>query len=117
FPLGLVRRVIQRTDTQLTHGLAGLQLGEFIYEKPAFPESEYTFKHALTQEVAYNSVLMERRRELHERTASALEELFAGRLDEQVDALAHHYSRSGNAAKAVGFLRRAAEQARTRSAY
>jgi class 3 adenylate cyclase/tetratricopeptide (TPR) repeat protein len=117
FPLGLVRRVIQRTDTELTHGLAGLQLGEFIYETPAFPESEYTFKHALTQEVAYNSVLMERRRELHERTATALEALFAGKLDEQVDALAHHYSRSGNAAKAVGFLRRAAEQARTRSAY
>jgi class 3 adenylate cyclase/tetratricopeptide (TPR) repeat protein len=117
FPFGLVRRVIQSTENELTRGLARLQLGEFIYEQPAFPESEYTFKHALTQEVAYNSVLIERRRELHERTAAALEELFAGKLDEQVDALAHHYSRSGNAAKAVGFLRRAAEQARARSAY
>ncbi|HXZ87361.1 MAG TPA: adenylate/guanylate cyclase domain-containing protein, partial [Candidatus Binataceae bacterium] len=117
FPLGLVRRVTAQTESELTQGLARLQLGEFIYEKPAFPESEYTFKHALTQEVAYNSLLIERRRELHERAAAALEELFAGQLDEQVDALAHHYSRSGNAAKAVGFLRRAAEQARTRSAY
>jgi len=117
FPLGLVRRVAQQAESELTRGLARLQLGEFIYERPAFPESEYTFKHALTQEVAYNSVLFERRRELHERAAAALEELFAGKLDEQVDALAHHYSRSGNAAKAVGFLRRAAEQARTRSAY
>jgi tetratricopeptide (TPR) repeat protein len=113
----LVRRVILRTENELAQGLDKLQLGEFIYEKPAFPESEYTFKHALTQEVAYNSVLIERRRELHERTAAGLEELFAGKLDDQVDALAHHYSRSGNAAKAVGFLRLAAEQARTRSAY
>jgi class 3 adenylate cyclase/tetratricopeptide (TPR) repeat protein len=117
FPFGLVRRVIQSAENELMRGLARLQLGEFIYEQPAFPESEYTFKHALTQEVAYNSVLIERRRELHERTAIALEELFAGKLDEQIDALAHHYSRSGNAAKAVGFLQRAAEQARTRSAY
>jgi class 3 adenylate cyclase/predicted ATPase len=117
FPFGLVRRVTHRMENELAPELAQLQLGEFIYEKPAFPESEYTFKHALTQEVAYNSVLIERRRELHERTALALEELFAGKLDEQVDALAHHYSRSGNAAKAVGFLLRAAEQARARSAY
>jgi len=117
FPFGLVRGVLEQTEHELTQGLAHLQLGEFIYERPAFPESEYTFNHALTQEVAYNSVLLERRRELHERTALALEELFAGKLDEQVDALAHHYSRSGNAAKAVGFLRRAAEQARARSAY
>jgi tetratricopeptide (TPR) repeat protein len=117
FPFGLVRRVVPRMENELTQGLDSLQLGEFIYERPAFPESEYTFNHALTQEVAYNSLLFERRRELHERTATALEELFADNLDEQVDALAHHYGRSGNAAKAIGFLRRAAEQARARSAY
>ena len=117
FPFGLVRRVVPRMENELTQGLDSLRLGEFIYERPAFPESEYTFNHALTQEVAYNSLLFERRRELHERTATALEELFADKLDEQVDALAHHYSRSGNAAKAIGFLRRAAEQARARSAY
>jgi tetratricopeptide (TPR) repeat protein len=117
FPLGLVRGVSQMSESELARGLGRLQLGEFIYERPAFPESEYTFKHALTQEVAYNSLLIERRRELHERTAAALEELFADKLDEQVDALAHHYSRGGDAAKAVGYLRRAAEQARARSAY
>ena len=68
----------RRPDEELTQELARLQLGEFIYERPAFPESEYTFKHALTQEVAYNSVLSERRREVHERAAIAIEELFAG---------------------------------------
>jgi class 3 adenylate cyclase/tetratricopeptide (TPR) repeat protein len=117
FPFGLVRRVTGRSENELAGGLSRLQLGEFIYEKPAFPESDYTFSHALTQEVAYNSLLTERRREVHERTAVSLEEIFAGKLDEQVDALAHHYSRSGNAAKAVGFLQLAAEQARARSAY
>ncbi len=117
FSLGLVRRVARRSEDELTRGLAKLQLGEFIYEKPAFPESEYTFKHALTQEVAYNSVLFERRREIHGRAAAAIEELFAEKLDDHLAALAHHYGRGGNAAKAVGFLRLAAVQARTRSAY
>ena len=117
FTLALIRQVVGSSAAELECMLDNLQSGEFIYEQPAFPNPEYTFKHALTQEVAYNSLLIERRRELHERTAAALEELFAGKLDEQADALAHHYSRSGNAAKAVGFLHRAAEQARTRSAY
>jgi predicted ATPase/class 3 adenylate cyclase len=117
FSLGLVRRVTQRSEEDLSRTLAKLQLGEFIYEKPAFPESEYTFKHALTQEVAYNSVLFERRREIHGRAAAAIEELFAEKLDDHLAALAHHYSRSGSAEKAVGFLRLAAVQARTRSAY
>ncbi|MGH7933444.1 MAG: adenylate/guanylate cyclase domain-containing protein [Candidatus Binataceae bacterium] len=117
FPLGLVRRVTRRSEDELSPELARLQLGEFIYEKPAFPESEYTFKHALTQEVAYNSLLIERRRQVHERAAAAIEELFAEQLDDHLGELAHHYGRSGNAAKAVGFLRLAAEQARARSAY
>ncbi|HYL60446.1 MAG TPA: adenylate/guanylate cyclase domain-containing protein, partial [Candidatus Acidoferrales bacterium] len=117
FPLGLLRRVIAKSDDALTQTLASLQLGEFIYEQPAFPESEYTFKHALTQEVAYDSVLIERRRQIHERTAAAIEELFAATLDDHVADLANHFSRSGNASKAVNYLRRAAEQSRTRSAY
>src|SRR5262249_39070043 len=90
---------------------------EFLYEQPAFPEPEYTFKHALTQEVAYNSVLLERRRVLHERAAQAIEERFAERLPEHYNALAHHYSRSGNSAKAVDYLHRAGQQAVERSAY
>ena len=57
--------------------LADLQLGEFIYEQPAFPDVEYIFKHALTQEVAYNSVLVERRKLLHERAGTAMESLYA----------------------------------------
>jgi predicted ATPase len=55
----------------LDRALRLLQSGEFVYEQPAFPDPEYVFKHALTQEVAYNSVLIERRKLLHERAGAA----------------------------------------------
>ncbi len=110
FPLGLIRRVVQRADAELDRMLAELQLAEFIYEQPAFPEVEYTFKHALTQEVAYNSILSERRKALHERAGQAIERLYADHLDDHLDGLAHHYSRSPNAGKAVHYLHLAAEQ-------
>jgi class 3 adenylate cyclase/tetratricopeptide (TPR) repeat protein len=117
FPLGLVRRVVGKPDDELAPMLANLQAAEFIYEQPAFPENEYTFKHALTQEVAYGSVLMERRKIIHERTAAALEAAFAETLDDHLAELAHHYGHGANASKAIEYLRRAAEQAGARSAY
>ena len=76
--------------------LADLQAGEFIYEQPALTDAEYIFKHALTQEVAYNSLLIERRKLLHERAGQALESMFAEQLDDHLGELAHHYSRSDN---------------------
>src|SRR5712692_236269 len=116
-PLGLIRRVsAQLPDEQLERQLSELQLGEFIYEQPALPEVEYTFKHALTQAVAYNSVLSERRKQLHERAAQAIEALFGSQLENHLSELAHHYSRSSNAPKAVEYLQRASEQAIERSA-
>jgi predicted ATPase len=96
--------------------LAHLQTAEFVYERPAFPEVEYTFKHALTQDVAYNSLLHERRKPLHERTAQAIETLFRSRLDDHYSDLAQHYSRSGNTQKAVDYLGLAGQQAVQRSA-
>jgi class 3 adenylate cyclase/tetratricopeptide (TPR) repeat protein len=108
FSLGLVRQVTDKADDVLERMLANLQLGEFIYEQPAFPELEYTFKHALTQEVAYHSVLTERRRMLHERAGAALEQLFHERLDEHLEELARHYQSSANVAKAVHYLSLAA---------
>ena len=68
FPFGLVRSVTRKSDDDLNRMLNDLQLAEFIYEQPAVGDIEYIFKHALTQEVAYNSVLIERRQQLHERT-------------------------------------------------
>ena len=76
FPVSLIRAVLARSDDELNRLLNDLQLGEFIYEQPAVGDTEYIFKHALTQEVAYNSVLIERRQQLHGRTAAALETLY-----------------------------------------
>jgi predicted ATPase len=105
FPLGLIASVTQTSHDELERMLSALQLGEFIYEQPAFPEVEYKFKHALTQEVAYNSVLTERRKSLHERAGRGIESLYGSRLEDHFDELAHHYSRSDNAPKAVEYLR------------
>src|SRR5262249_21814285 len=117
FPLGLLRQVIPHSNEELYRLLSSLQHKEFLYEQPAFPEVEYIFKHALTQEVAYSSLLMERRKALHEQTAQAIEYLYHDRLDEHYDELAHHYQRSGNTEKAVTYLRKAGQQAVQRSAY
>ena len=117
FPLSLIRAVVTKSDDELNRLLNHLQLGEFIYEQPAITDTEYIFKHALTQQVAYDSVLMERRQQLHERTASALEKLYASSIEEHLAALAHHYGRSANFDKAVQFLMRAGQQARERSAF
>jgi tetratricopeptide (TPR) repeat protein len=113
----LAQRVAEHGDEELHGLLAGLQAREFIYEQPAFPEPEYTFKHALTQEVAYGSVLGARRQVLHERTAHAIEEVFRYNLDAQYAELARHYSRTDNVAKAVEYLRLAGIQAAERGAY
>jgi len=116
FPLGVIKQVMQRPEDELERMLAALQLGEFVYEQPAFPETEYVFKHALTQEVAYGSLLVERRKELHERTAAQIEVLFNSRLEDHYGDLAHHYSCSGNSLKALEYLQLAAQQAIERSA-
>jgi len=97
--------------------LTDLRAAEFIYEQPALTEAAYIFKHALTQEVAYDSLLIERRKFLHERTGQALESMFAEQLDDHFGKLAHHYSRSDNVSKAVEYLGRAGQQAMQRSAY
>jgi predicted ATPase len=117
FQLGLIRAVTAKSDDALSRMLGDLQLAEFIYEQPALGDIEYSFKHALTQEVAYNSVLIERRKLLHERAAEALETMFAAQLDDHLEELAHHYSRGDNLEKAVKYLGQAGQQAAQRSAY
>jgi predicted ATPase len=116
FSLSLLKQVANKSEDELQRLLSHLQAAEFIYEQPAFPELEYVFKHALTQEVAYNSLLVERRKALHERTAQAIEALFHSQLDDHYGELAHHYSRSGNTLKAVEYLSLAGQQAVQRSA-
>jgi predicted ATPase len=106
FSSRLIKHVARKSDGELERMLSALQLAEFIYEQPATGDVEYTFKHALTLEVGYNSVLVERRRLLHERAAQAIEALFSDRLEDHLAELAHHYDRSGNGRKAVEYLGR-----------
>src|SRR5216683_1982459 len=116
-PLGLVRQVASYADTRLDRMLAELQAAEFIYEQPALTDIEYAFKHALTQEVAYNSLLIERRKLLHGRAGAAIEALYADRLDDYLSELARHYQRSTNIEKAREYLGRAGQQAIQRSSH
>ena len=112
FALSLVRRVVDGPkDDELDRKLANLQMAEFIYEQPSTGDVEYIFKHALTQEVAYNSLLIERRKQLHERVAVALESIFGGRLEEHLDLLAHHYAEGGRPDLAADYLLRAGRKA------
>jgi class 3 adenylate cyclase len=117
FALNLVQHITASADDLLEPMLKGLQAGEFIYEQPASGETQYTFKHALTQEVAYNSLLVERRKLLHQRAGEAIEALFKERIDDHLAELAHHYSHSANTRKAAEYLFRAGSQAAARSAY
>lgn len=110
FKLALVRKVAAKPGLELEPMLSELQLGEFIYEQPASGDIEYIFKHALTHDVAYNSMLNERRRVLHGRIGAALESMYPDSLDDHVAELAHHYARSGNPLKAVEYCLRAVEQ-------
>jgi len=101
----------------LPAGLARLQAAEFLYETSLFPDAGYTFKHALTHEVTYGSLLQERRRTLHARTAEAIEGLYPERLAEHVERLAHHALRGEAWEKAVTFLQQAGAKAVNRSAH
>ncbi len=115
-PFGLLQAIADQSEEELRHGLTRLQSAEFLYETSLFPEIEYTFKHALTHEVAYGSVLQERRRALHARIVEAIEKLYSERLTEQVERLAHHASRGELWGKAVDCLHQAGKKAAGHSA-
>ena len=116
-PVALLRSIAELPEDQVQRGLAHLQTGEFLYEMNLFPEMEYTFKHALTHEVAYASLLQERRRVLHARMVEVIEQLYPGRLAEHVERLALHASRGELWPKAVGYGRDAGAKALARSAH
>jgi class 3 adenylate cyclase/tetratricopeptide (TPR) repeat protein len=113
---GLLQALAELPDEPLRRGLTNLQSGEFIFETQLFPDLEYAFKHALTQEVTYKSLPLETRRGYHERIARTLEATFAGRLDERSEMLGYHYQQSGNVEKALEYLLRAAQRATNRFA-
>ena len=117
FSLALLEGIADSSEEALRRGLEHLQTAEFLYEVNLFPDLEYTFKHALTHEVAYGSLLHERRGALHARIVEAIERLFAERLEEQTERLAHHALRGELWSRAVPYLHRAGERAAARSVF
>jgi class 3 adenylate cyclase/tetratricopeptide (TPR) repeat protein len=115
-PYALLAAIAEQPEETLRRGLAHLQEAEFLYETQLFPDLEYTFKHALTHDVAYAGLLGERRRELHAAVAAALERLHADRLVEHVERLAHHARQGEVWDKAVRYLRQAGVKVFLRSA-
>jgi tetratricopeptide (TPR) repeat protein len=116
-PLPLLHAIADVPEAVLQRHLDALQSAEFLYETHPFLERIYTFKHALTQEMAYSSLLLERRRVLHARIVEALEALVPDRMAEQVERLAHHALRGEVWDKALGYCRQAGEKSLARSAY
>jgi tetratricopeptide (TPR) repeat protein len=116
-PVPLLQTIAALSEAALQRGLAHLQATEFLYEMRLFPEPVYTFKHALTHEVAYGSLLQERRRVLHACILEALETLAGDQGAEQVERLAHHALRGEVWDKALAYCRQAGEKAMARSAY
>jgi class 3 adenylate cyclase/tetratricopeptide (TPR) repeat protein len=104
-PLPLLQVIADVPEETLRLGVSGLQTAEFIYETSLFPEFEYTFKHALTHEVVYTSLLQEQRRILHARIVTAFETLYPGRVGERADWLAHHAFRGEVWEKALKYMR------------
>jgi class 3 adenylate cyclase len=115
-PVDVLEAIAGVPRDELRRHLDRLQSAEFLYETALFPALEYTFKHALTHEVAYGSLLGERRRALHARIVEAIERLYADRLGEQVERLAGHAVRGEIADKAVTYLHDAGAKAVRRSA-
>jgi class 3 adenylate cyclase/tetratricopeptide (TPR) repeat protein len=115
-PFALLQAIGELSEEELRRGLGHLQAAEFLYETSLFPELEYTFKHALTHEVTYGTLLQERRRALHARIVAASERLYADRLTEQAERLAQHAFRGEVWDKAVAYCQQAGTRALARSA-
>jgi tetratricopeptide (TPR) repeat protein len=99
-----ILQYIMEMKADLKSTLLNLQGLEFIHEKQLFPELEFIFKHALTQEVAYNSLLQKRRKEIHEKIGKAIEALYPDRLEEYYELLAYHYRHGESQDKAFIYL-------------
>ena len=115
-PFAVLKAIADAGEDDLRRSLARLQTAEFMYEARLFPDLEYAFKHALTHEVAYGGVLQERRQALHRAAVEAIEQIYADRLAEQVERLAHHAVAGRVMPKAVQYLRQAGAKAVGRSA-
>ena len=116
-PFPLLQTVADMAPETLHRSLAQLQGAEFLYETHLFPERVHTFKHALTQNVAYQSLLTSTRQQVHRQIAQALETRFPETAETQPELLAHHYTEAALYEPAVAYWQRAGQRALARSAY
>jgi tetratricopeptide (TPR) repeat protein len=116
-PFGLLQAIAEIAEDELHAAIGRLLAAEFLYEFEFLPDVQYTFKHALTHEVAYGSLLQDRRRALHVRIVEIIERIYPERLAEQVDRLAHHAFLGEDWAKAVTYLQQAGAKALARSVH
>jgi len=115
-PFAQLDAICGLTEERLRGLLDNLQAAEFLYATQIFPDLQYTFKHSLTHDVTYSGLLHERRRDIHARVVDAIEQVYADRLGEQVERLAHHAMQGEKREKAVQYLRQAGGKAAARSA-
>jgi tetratricopeptide (TPR) repeat protein len=111
FSCELIKRVTGIPTPEMTPHLSILRDSELLYERGIFPQATYIFRHSLTQEVAYDSLLQTKKQEIHERIGQAIEELYSDRIEEFHEILAHHYSRSKNLEKAYYYLKLSGDKA------
>jgi class 3 adenylate cyclase/tetratricopeptide (TPR) repeat protein len=116
-PVALLQEISGLTDDELRLLLSNLQTAEFVYPTQLFPDLQFSFKHALTHDVAYAGLRSDRRREIHRRVVAATERQYAGRIGEQVERLADHALRGQLPDKAIVYLREAGRKAADREAY
>jgi class 3 adenylate cyclase/tetratricopeptide (TPR) repeat protein len=107
----LIKRVVDYPEKHLLSHLSVLKDSELLYEQGIYPQSTYIFKHALTQEVVYDSLLLKRREEIHEKIGLSIEQIYAEKLEEFYEILAYHYSKCGRYEKACQYLRLSGEKA------
>jgi tetratricopeptide (TPR) repeat protein len=111
FSHDLIVRVMQLSEQELLSQLSVLKSSELLYERGIYPELIYVFKHALTNDIAYDSLLVKKKTETHEKIAVAIEELYAGRLEQYYQILAEHFIKSRNYERAAEYSQLAAESA------
>src|SRR4029453_9159265 len=106
-PFALLQGIAEQPEDELHAAIGRLQAAELLYEARIFPDLEYTFKHALTHDGTYGSLLQDRRRRLHAKIVEAIERLYPDPLAEHIERLAHHAFRGELWGKAVTYLRQA----------
>jgi TOMM system kinase/cyclase fusion protein len=117
FPYALIDSIAPATEVALRESLGRLVEAELVYQRGLPPKATYTFRHALVQDTAYQSLLRSQRTEVHGRIVDALEKSFPERVAREPDVVARHCEEAARTAQAIGYYRRAGERATQRSAH